>query len=144
MGSLGCIEDTAADQCPAWLIVMHICRVDYGNVESRFAREQARCSRDPRRTATDDDYGMLRLRHFNRRASLIRNPANDAFHIEAGFFDVSTICGRDCWPACDSAHIVVERMPERQYANTGFGSVSSSLPNAMTCSSVTLPDSAGR
>jgi hypothetical protein len=32
VGSLGCIEDTTADKRPAWLVVVHICRVDDGNV----------------------------------------------------------------------------------------------------------------
>jgi hypothetical protein len=56
----------------------------------------------------------------------------------------STICDSGWRPACASAHIVAERMPVRQKASTGFGSSAINAPNAAPCSSVTLPDSAGR
>ena len=56
----------------------------------------------------------------------------------------SMISGNGMRPACDSAHMVVERMPVRQKASTGFGSSVISAPKAAPCSSVTLPDSAGR
>ena len=83
---LGRVEDATADKCPAWLVVVHICRIDDGDVESRLSRQQTGCRRDTCRAAADDDHGMLRLSHFDRRAPLVGNPANDAFHIEPGFF----------------------------------------------------------
>ena len=54
------------------------------------------------------------------------------------------ICGSALWPAWDSAHSVVERMPVRQKASTGFGNSIIKAPKAAPCSSVTFPDSTGR
>ena len=84
------------------------------------------------------------IRYFDRRLPAVGDSAHDALEVEARPGGALRISGSGIAPACESAHIVAERIPVRQYASTGLRSSSINAPNAAPCSSLTLPDSAGR